>query len=81
MQPISISQIQYYLTNLQQLTLQKGKIQPEKCALLSQIFAILAKNIGKLAKCRTLEIMVQSLPVISRIDAFGSCWNDTSYIG
>ena len=36
MQPISIPQIQYYLTNLQQLTLKKGKIQQEKCALFSQ---------------------------------------------
>ena len=46
MQPISIPQIQCYLTNLQQLTLQKGKIQQEKCALFfAKTSAILAKNI------------------------------------
>ena len=36
MQPISIPQIQYYWTNLQQLILQKGKIQQEKFAQFSQ---------------------------------------------
>ena len=45
MQPISIPQIQCYLTNLQQLTLQKGKIQQEKCAVFAKTSAILAKNL------------------------------------